>query len=141
MGGSESLADQEVIEGQPAWRFSVVATEYEGDRPRMRYGLTDETSKLNLNTATREQLLGLFGELELRDVTPEQLVDALTDWMDKDWTSWWREPTPMPRLAPKIRIILGCLSEHNMLLWMRLIKPRLDIHLKNVPRLWARHVV
>ncbi len=84
IGGSLSLADQEAIEGQPAWRFSVVATEYEGENPRMRYGLVDETSKLNLNTATREQLLTLFGELELRNVTPEQLTNALIDWRDSD---------------------------------------------------------
>ncbi len=61
-----------------------MATEWDGERPKMRYGLTDEPSKLNLNTATREQLLALFGESKLRDVTPEQLADALIDWRDED---------------------------------------------------------
>jgi len=92
IGGSESLADQEKIENREAWRFSVVSHELEGegDRTRMRYGLTDETSKLNLNTATREQLLMLFtqalaGKSTIQDnVTPEALADALKDWIDTD---------------------------------------------------------
>ena len=60
----------------------------EGDRTKMRYGLTDETSKLNLNTATREQLLILFtqaldGKSTIQDnITPEALADSLKDWID-----------------------------------------------------------
>jgi type II secretory pathway component PulK len=41
--------------------------------------VTDESSKLNINTATKEQLLGL------RDMT-EDIADAIIDWRDSDDT-------------------------------------------------------
>lgn len=90
IGGSESLADQEKIEGQNAWRFSIVGNERIGEQVRMRYGMTDECSKLNINLATREQLLALFDELvRLRelDLGPsrvEELADSIIDWRDTD---------------------------------------------------------
>ena len=88
VGGSESIADQEAVEGRPAWRFSVVAYEMptqdnDGDT-KIRYGVTDEASKININTASRAQLLALFDQLKLEDVTSEQLADALIDWRDQD---------------------------------------------------------
>lgn len=82
--GSESLADQEPVPGQPAWRFSIVSYRIEGDTARIRYGVTDEASKVNLNTANRAQLIRLFEQLKLEDLTPEELVDPLIDWRDKD---------------------------------------------------------
>jgi hypothetical protein len=63
IGGSESLADQEKVEGQPAWRFSLVASETDEQTTRIRYGVTDEASRLNINQATREQLLSLIDQL------------------------------------------------------------------------------
>ena len=72
IGGSENLADQEKVEGQPAWRFSVVAYEVDGDDAKVRYGLTDEAGKLHLNVAGPEQLITLFEQLEIDDVTPQQ---------------------------------------------------------------------
>jgi type II secretory pathway component PulK len=91
LGGKTSL-DQHVEEGQPAWRFSIIAPVNDlqagGEQSRFRYGLTDETSKLNLNTATRDQLIRLFEQLQLENVTPEQLADCLLD---------WREPGETPR--------------------------------------------
>lgn len=84
-GGSESEIYKEPIEGRNTWRYSVVASEELGqDRVKMRYGLTDEASKVNLNTASRGQLLRLFSQLELKDLTPDALADALIDWRDKD---------------------------------------------------------
>lgn len=84
IGGSENLADQEKIEGQQAWRFSVVSYEVDGDDAKIRYGLTDEAGKLNLNVADAGQLLALFNQLEIEDVTPEELASTLTDWCDAD---------------------------------------------------------
>ncbi len=81
-GGSELVADQETVEGRPAWRFSVVSYMLDGDDAKVRYGLTDEASKINLNTASRAQLLALFDQIELHDISPEQLADALIDWRD-----------------------------------------------------------
>jgi len=86
-GGSESVADQEKVEGRSTWRFSIVAyerSEDQTDRAKIRYGLTDEASKLNLNTATRSQLLALFDSIRHDNVTSEQLADALIDWRDRD---------------------------------------------------------
>jgi len=91
LGGKTSL-DQHVEEGRPAWRFSVIAPREDllmgGGQSGFRYGLIDEASKLNLNTATREQLIRLFEQLHLENVTPAQLADCLLD---------WREPGETPR--------------------------------------------
>jgi len=84
IGGSENLADQEKVEGRQAWRFSVVGYEVDGDDAKVRYGLTDEAGKLHLNTATNEQLFALFNQIEIEDVTPEQLVATFNDWRDAD---------------------------------------------------------
>lgn len=84
VGASESLADQEAVEGRRAWRFSVVSYRNEGDTARIRYGITAESAKLNLNTASRGQLLALFESLDLKDITPQELVDPLIDWRDSD---------------------------------------------------------
>jgi hypothetical protein len=46
----------------------------------------------------------------------------------------------MRRSVLKIRIILDCLSERNTVLWMLLTKQLLDIHPKNVPEQWVKHV-
>lgn len=85
-GGSQDLADQEKVEGRPAWRYSVVSYIVDGDETRIRYGLTDEASKINLRVAPRAQLLELFDQLELVNVRPEELADALIDWQDENET-------------------------------------------------------
>jgi len=48
-----------------------------GDGKEFRFGVRDEASKLNLNTATREQLLALPG-------MDEAVVDSILDWRDID---------------------------------------------------------
>ncbi|UCD29251.1 MAG: general secretion pathway protein GspK [Planctomycetota bacterium] len=88
-GGSTNLADQEEVEGQPAWRFSIVSYQVQEsttEEVKMRYGLTDEASKININTASRWQLLKLFNQEQFRreDVTAKELADALIDWRDAD---------------------------------------------------------
>ena len=95
-GGTENEALKEAVPGQPAWRFSVVTYEREGtddEKVNMRYGLTDESSKLNICYATRGELLRLVKGLAekektllLEDLPPEGLVDTLIDWRDKDDT-------------------------------------------------------
>jgi len=49
----------------------------EQDHKVYHYGLVDEASKLNINTATKEMLLKLPG-------IDESQVDAIIDWRDKD---------------------------------------------------------
>lgn len=76
---------------KPAWRFNVVARNYE-DPTTIRYGVTDECSKLDLNSATEEQLWRLFERVIPQDTTNPVdlavLVDSLLD---------WREPGAAPR--------------------------------------------
>jgi type II secretory pathway component PulK len=48
-----------------------------GDGREVRYGLRDEASKLDLNLASREQLLALPG-------ITEEAVDGIIDWRDDD---------------------------------------------------------
>ena len=76
-------------EGQPAvaWRFVVVAANLDDvNGETIRYGITPETSKLNINVATDaqiEQLLApILAGLEIEN--PQQLINALLDWRDAD---------------------------------------------------------
>jgi type II secretory pathway component PulK len=75
----------EVEEGAPAWYYSVVADDpLDDELDSIRYGITDEGAKLNLNTAPREHLLALFQQLIPTDVDAEELVESLLDWRDED---------------------------------------------------------
>jgi len=58
--------------------FTVFRPTYD-DQQTVLWGLDDEASKLNLNTATREMLL------KLPNMT-EEIVDAILDWRDTDAT-------------------------------------------------------
>ncbi len=80
------VVDQGV--GNPRARFTVVARQFqENVGPTIRFGLEDESARLNLNVLTqlddklpggaRELLMGLPG------MTP-QIADAILDWMDSD---------------------------------------------------------
>jgi len=70
----------------PAWRFSVVAPNYDGPENTMRYGLTPESAKVNLNAASDEQLTMLFTPLlvDLEIENPQELIDYILDWRDPD---------------------------------------------------------
>jgi type II secretory pathway component PulK len=68
----------------PRYRFSIVADDPLDDEVRVRYGITDESSKLNINVATRNELLLLVGQVAGEDVVVEEVVDALIDWRDAD---------------------------------------------------------
>jgi DNA uptake protein ComE-like DNA-binding protein len=78
----------EAFGGAPpvAWRYSVVAAEYDQTDESFRYGITPESGKLNLNTATDAQLEQLLTPL-LADLGVEnapELIAALLDWRDAD---------------------------------------------------------
>jgi type II secretory pathway component PulK len=80
--------NEEFEEGDMIYRFSIVADNPSFDEDIVRFGLTDESSKLNLNLATREQLLKLVRAAveDERETIPEEIVDAIIDWRDKDST-------------------------------------------------------
>lgn len=69
-----------------AWRYAIVAPNLEDNAKTIRYGVTPEASKLNLNTATDEQLqqfmLPLLTALQIDN--PQELINALLDWRDTD---------------------------------------------------------
>ena len=70
----------------PAWRFSVVAPSYDGQPDTMRYGITPEASKMNINGATEEELTALVEPI-LYDLGLEnapELVACMLDWLDED---------------------------------------------------------
>lgn len=86
----ETRSRKEIFEKntQPdaAWRFSVVAPTLEENIRAMRYGVTPESGKLNLNSATPEQIERLFVAVltPLGVENPHELVNAFLDWVDGD---------------------------------------------------------
>ncbi len=94
---SASPWDKDPVPGRKAWRYSIVSYRDTGpaaEDVKMRYGLTDEASKINIanlaNPALRAQLLSLLDQVreEIRrdSFLPEMLVDSLIDWQDADET-------------------------------------------------------
>jgi len=69
---------------KPAYRFSLVADNPADDEFRVRYGITDESAKLNINKATEKQLTGLIAQVVTEEVAVAPLVAALLDWRDED---------------------------------------------------------
>lgn len=70
----------------PVWRFNLVAPNpYEP--ATVRYGVTDETSRLDLNLAKEDQLRRLFQYAIPQETTSQVdvnvLVDSLLDWREK----------------------------------------------------------
>ncbi len=76
-------------------RFSVVsAAEYDTSGRSIRFGLFDESSKLNLNTLSKwinaKTLTAAQAETILMGLSPDvtvEIADAILDWLDSDQTS------------------------------------------------------
>lgn len=70
----------------PAWRFSVVASRLDGPEDTIRFGVTPESARLNLNTATDGQITELLTPLlfELNVQNAPELIAAVLDWRDGD---------------------------------------------------------
>ena len=77
-------ADDDIDASKVTFRFSLVADDPNNDHTGVRYGITDESSKLNLNTATRTQLTTLLTAVLPEELEVGPLVDALLDWRDVD---------------------------------------------------------
>lgn len=80
-GSNEEFDDRTM-----AYRFSIVADDPTDDEDFIRFGITDESAKLNLNTATEAQLLILVRAAVGTDqeLDPQKIVDAVIDWRDPD---------------------------------------------------------
>lgn len=85
--GSANLVDLRAI------RFSLVADDPEDEEDNLedgniRFGITDEASKLNINVASAQQLVRLFQPvvvaLGLEEPVAQELADAVVDWRDAD---------------------------------------------------------
>lgn len=83
LGSHDKLRDDVM-----AFRYSIVADDPMDDEDFVRFGITDENSKLNLNTATPAQLLRLveqsLAEEQQEEISPQDIVDAIIDWRDPD---------------------------------------------------------
>ncbi len=80
----EVVADKPSWSNPATWRFSIVANDplaQASNLTAIRYGITDEASKLNLNTATRQQLTTLI-QVVLRNqqINADDLVKAILYW-------------------------------------------------------------
>lgn len=73
-------------EGDMVYRFSLVADNPLDDEDFVRFGLTDESSKLNLNKATNTQLSKLVNHVlgEDPEINADEVVAAILDWRDAD---------------------------------------------------------
>ncbi|MCH7807911.1 MAG: general secretion pathway protein GspK [Planctomycetes bacterium] len=78
--------DERLDEGAMAYRFSLIADDPRDDEDFVRFGLTDESSKLNLNRANARQLLVLVRAAvgENQQVDPQEIVAAILDWRDRN---------------------------------------------------------
>ncbi|MBN1510863.1 MAG: general secretion pathway protein GspK [Phycisphaerae bacterium] len=68
---------------RPAFLFSIVADDPANDEIEVRYGLTNEAARLNINTASRDQLRTLIAQV-FPEAPVEEMADALMDWRDED---------------------------------------------------------
>jgi type II secretory pathway component PulK len=70
----------------PAWRYSAVAARFDGPPDTMRFGLTPESAKLDLNAAEEWQIEKLFTPLllGLQIDNPQDIINAILDWRDED---------------------------------------------------------
>ncbi len=71
---SDSFADVALEEG---YVYRVTAVDPDEENPTSRYGLSDECSKININTANKAQLQALPN-------MEEAMVDAIIDWRDSN---------------------------------------------------------
>ena len=80
MGSRKEYFDRGEVR-TPAWRFSVVAPRYDGPEDTMRFGLTPESAKLDLNHAEEWQIEQLMTQLllDLQLDNPQEYIDAILD--------------------------------------------------------------
>ncbi|MCB9850581.1 MAG: general secretion pathway protein GspK [Phycisphaerales bacterium] len=91
-GGDDEESNADSGSGY-ALRFSIVAPDPDEidnkiEEAKLRFGVTDEASKININVAEPDQLLALIQPvvtaLGYEDAVAQELVDAIVDWRDAD---------------------------------------------------------
>lgn len=78
--------NEEFDDGAVAFRFSIVADDATDDETYIRFGVTDESSKLHLNRASASQLLKIVQSAagDDPDIQAKEIVAAIIDWRDAD---------------------------------------------------------
>jgi general secretion pathway protein K len=71
-------------DGAPGCRADGTMQERRFDRAVIRYSLTDEAGKIDLNAASAELLDGLLREAALPSAERLRVLDAILDWRDSD---------------------------------------------------------
>ncbi len=124
VGGLEVLGtNQEFEEAEraTAFRFSIVADDPADHERLVRYGITDESSKLNINTATKAQLATLIIRFATEEMIISELVDALVDWRDRDQVAgaFGAEDAYYAQLEPPYKVKNGPFDTVEELLLVR----------------------
>lgn len=70
----------------PGWRWCAVATRQDGSEGSIRFGITPESAKLSLNTASDRQITELLTPLliDLGVQNHVEIVNSILDWRDGD---------------------------------------------------------
>ena len=66
------------------WQANNSLYEIEFAGKRIRILIADESGKININLASKEQLQQLFSSLDVDETLADSLSDAVLDWRDKD---------------------------------------------------------
>ncbi len=126
------LAESDVARGRG--RVSVFSRRERGEASRaIRFGLTDESSKLNLNTLAQRVLADRMKEEEARAVLMQlpgmtvETADATLDWLDADDVprQFGAETEYYSRLTPAYAAKNGSLDTLDELLQVRGVTPEL----------------
>lgn len=126
------LAESDVARGRG--RFSVVAPPRSSASSRaIRFGLTDESSKLNLNTLAQRVLADQLSDEAARDILLQlpgmtvETADATLDWLDPDEMprQYGAEAEYYSKLSPAYAAKNGPLESLDELLQVRGITPDL----------------
>ncbi len=72
------------VGGPDVWRREDAARDWAFDGARVRIRFTDESAKIDINTANNELLKGLFRSAGMGEEDATKLLDAVLDWRDQD---------------------------------------------------------
>lgn len=115
-GGDQTLIgttpDPDELSSPKAYRFSLVADDPFDDEVEIRYGIIDEAAKLNINIATEEELVALFGQFvdetmvtdDQEEIDVGQLARSLIYWRSQPSAPDENEDRYYAELDPPYRI-------------------------------------
>jgi len=66
------------------YEYPLSADQQDNKTPAMLYGLMDEESRININTAPEETLSNLLIYFDIDEDNATEIAGAILDWRDKD---------------------------------------------------------